>query len=86
MKPEQWLRECPFGEWLTFDSIPDGIFCDVFELIDGAFLGWCYIFNDDDTMFKKTLAPTPNNYSISQFKHSQRCKFDDEMFTRSNPG
>jgi len=76
----QWLRECPFGEWIEWGDVPEDIFNEVFELIDGRFLGWVYYFNDDDTAFKKSLPFEVTTAAISSLKRINRERFETEMF------
>jgi len=78
MSADQWLRECPFGEWIPIREIPDEIAEEVLNLIDKKFLGWTYLFDDFDYHFKKYLDSEPSGAAVASFKKSNERKFLNE--------
>lgn len=84
MSAEQWLRECPFGEWIPIREIPDDIAEDVLNLIDQKFLGWNYYFDDFDYHFKKYLDDDPSQAKLSNFKRQQEQKYQSTTFNESD--
>ena len=77
--PEEFLREAPFGRLVYWNMIPPEIFEDVFELVDGGFMGWTYYMDEFDRGFVKHMEKEPSNAAISRLKWLQRDKFKKEM-------